>query len=85
MTNADATAIRQGARSLLNRAAAAQQNFVEWVMEQTGCTEAEAEKVLRIYKKERLMKIDSYMGTWHIKHGAFLDVDVLRRAIEIEA
>jgi hypothetical protein len=85
MNAADATAIRKGTRELLNRADAASTSFIEYVQEQTGCTPAEATRVLNLYRKEKLLKVDAYMGTWHIKHGAFLDLDTLRRAIEVTA
>lgn len=77
----DSTTIRTAVRSLLMRQVDAVDNFIAYVVEQIGCTEEEAAGVFNLYRKERLVKVDSYMGTWHIKHGALLDADVLRRAV----
>lgn len=77
MTTTDNTTIRDGARALLGRGEHAIQSFVAYVMEQTACTEAEATKVWTLYRKERLIKVDSYMGTWHIKHGLTTNVRCL--------
>ena len=58
------------------------QEFVENLMQLSGCTKAEAEKVFALYRKERLVKRDAVHGRYSVTHGAFLDADVIRRAIE---
>ena len=46
------------------------------------CTLADAKHILEVYKREKVIKIDVVNGSWHVTHGAFLDADVLRRAIK---
>lgn len=80
-TRAEAhAAIREGVRSLGSRSVAAQDAFVDHVMTRARLSRGQAEKVLSVFRKERIIKIDAVNGTWTVKHGAFLDVDVLRRA-----
>lgn len=43
--------------------------------------EASATKVAKLYLKEKLAKIDLYNGTANVKHGAFLDKEVIGRAL----
>lgn len=52
------------------------ERFIAFVMTKAQLTQAEAEKVLLIYEKERVFA----RGTFEVKHGAFLEVDVLQRA-----
>jgi hypothetical protein len=45
-------------------------------------TRPEAEKVFRLYKKNRLLstKHAAHGGNYEVKHGAYLDREVLKRA-----
>ena len=56
--------------------------FIEMLMEQYGCTEAEATKVLNLFVKHKIARIDSGVGQVIIKHGAFLEPGVIQRAID---
>ena len=58
----------------------AENNFLSYLTERAGITEAEAVKVLALYRKMKVIKIDAVVGQWNVKHGAFLDADVIRRA-----
>jgi hypothetical protein len=58
----------------------ATQKFIQFVMEK-GFTQAEAETILVVYKKARVIKLDKFMPAFEVKHGAFLDTDVLRNAL----
>ena len=59
----------------------AQAAFVEIIMRCGGCTETEAQRVSDFYMRERLAKLDAVVGTINVKHGAYLDHDVIQRAI----
>lgn len=74
------TSIARGARGLATRQLAAEEAFVEHVMSRGRLSRGEAERVLAAFRKARVIKLDAVNGTWHVKHGAFLDVDVLHRA-----
>ena len=58
----------------------ATQKFIQFVMEK-GFTRDEAEKILVVYKKARVIKFDKFMPQFEVKHGAFLDADTLRNAL----
>lgn len=58
--------------------------FVEAVMSIAGCTAPEAEKVLAIYRKAKMVKLQRAIGSYDVKHGAYLDVQVIRNAIALE-
>lgn len=69
-----------GAGILAARQEAAINAFLRYVVEQIGCTDEEAGRVYDAFKAAKVLKIDAVNGTWHIKHGAFLEHDVLRHA-----
>lgn len=69
--------------ALATRQVNAIHSFCQYVQEQTGCTEEQATHVYDVFRKERVLKIDPVNGTWNVKHGAFLDLDVLKRAITL--
>lgn len=56
------------------------QKFIEFVTAK-GFTQVEAEKILAVYKKARVIKFDKFMPQFQVTHGAFLDADVLRNAL----
>lgn len=58
----------------------ASEKFVQFVMEK-GFVREEAEKILEVYKKHRIIKFSKYLPQFEVKHGAFLESDVLRRAL----
>lgn len=58
----------------------ATQKFIQFVMEK-GFTQEEADKILSVYKKERVIKFDKFHPQFEVKHGALLDTDVLRNAL----
>ena len=47
-----------------------------------GFTADQADAILRLYQKGNLVKLDWGIGRYSVKHGAFLDADVLNRALE---
>lgn len=60
----------------------ATQKFIQFVMEK-GFTRDEAETILAAYKEARVIKFDKFMPAFEVKHGAFLDVEVLRNALAV--
>ena len=48
-----------------------------------GFTSDEADKILMVYQKERIVKLDWGIGHYNVKHGAFMAKDVLQRALDI--
>lgn len=67
---------------IARRIVQAQGDFLETLMSLSGCTMADAEKVFALYRKEQLIKLDAVHGRYSVTHGALLDADVIRRAIE---
>ena len=57
------------------------ETFAETVAEIAGLTKAEGFKVLAAYRKAKVVKLDAVNGRYTVKHGAFFDVDVIRRAV----
>lgn len=53
-------------------------HFVEQC-EERGFTHDEAVKIFNTYKKTKAIKLD---GVYSVVHGAFWDIDVLKRAVE---
>ncbi len=75
--------MEQSFKSMGQRYENAANSFIECIQDIAKCTKVEAEKVLNIYQKERLVKLGWNDGQFHMKHGGFMDAKVIRRAIEI--
>lgn len=60
----------------------AENSFLDYAMKHGKLTRKQAEKVLALYKKEKLIKIEVGVGQWKMRGGAgvFLEPDVLKRA-----
>jgi hypothetical protein len=69
-----------GTRAVAQRIVNAEENFIENVMQIAGLSRGEAEKAMTALKKAKAIKIDPVMGRMVIKHGAFMEPDVLKRA-----
>lgn len=48
-----------------------------------GFTRDEAIKILNVYQKAKAVKLNIAMGRYDFKHGAFVDVEVMKRALEV--
>lgn len=57
------------------------ENFIEALIAISKCSPDQAEKVLSFYLKNKIAKIDPHIGQINVRHGAFLDKDVILRAI----
>ncbi len=47
-----------------------------------GFTADQADAILRLYLQEKLVKLDWGIGRYNVRHGAFLNADVLHRALQ---
>lgn len=72
-------------RPIATRIDNAEERFVEWASELAGLTTEQAWKALAEYKRHRVVKIDSVLGSFQLKHGAFGEAAPLRRAAGLEA
>lgn len=68
--------------AIAQRAANAESAFIDALQANNGITREDASRVLTYYLKHRIAKIDHGIGHVNVKHGAFLDQDVILRAVE---
>jgi hypothetical protein len=73
--------MRKAFQDIAQRLVNAEENFIASLMEFGGITRAEATRVFDLYRREKLIKRDAVGGVYNVKHGAFLDRDVIRRAL----
>lgn len=76
--------IEPGLRGLARRSVDAEDRFIAYAMEHGRLSHGQAETALAAFRKARVIKFDAVNGSFHVKHGAFLEPDVLRRAAGIE-
>ncbi len=76
--------VEPGLRGMAQRSVDAEGRFLEYAMEHGRLTRVQAERALAAFRKARVIKIDPVSGDFHVKHGQFLDPDVLRRAAGVE-
>lgn len=76
--------IATGARGMAQRGENARESFLTYAEKHAGLTRAEAERALATYQKLRLIRLDHVTGDFHVKHGAYLDREPLRRAAGVE-
>ena len=72
----------QSYRDMAQRLVNAENSFIECVRRDTGFTQAQAETVMAYFIKHKLMKLNANDGQFYVKHGAFLERDVLTRALK---
>ena len=65
---------------MMQRADNAHKNLIE-VLTEYGAGEY-APQVAELYIKEKVVKLEVYMGRYVFKHGAFLDSQVIENAID---
>lgn len=71
----------KGTKQIAQRLVNTEKIFIDTIQEKVDCTEKEALKVLKIYKKEKIVKFDAVGGRPIFKHGVFLENDVIKNAI----
>jgi hypothetical protein len=73
--------VEPGLRGVASRITSAEERFIAFCTER-GFTPVQAEKILRVYRKAKAIKIDPVTGQFTFTHGDFAETDVLRRAAE---
>lgn len=59
----------------------AQRQFRQDVIDRIGCTQDEADRILGLYVRERIVRYQAGVGRYNVTHGVFLDVPVLQNAL----
>lgn len=72
-----------GFKNVATRMVAAETNFVEVLMALGDITKAQAEHVLAVYRKLKLLKRDVVGGRISVTHGAYLDKDTITKALTL--
>lgn len=71
----------EGNRATAQRMINAENNFIESLMTAADISRGDAVKVLAMYRKAKVVKMDAVGGRISVKHGAFWDADVIRKAL----
>lgn len=71
----------EGNRNTATRIANAENDFVDYLVNAASISAKEARKVMAFYLKKKFAKLDAVGGRISVKHGAFLDRDVILRAV----
>lgn len=74
--------MQQSFKDMATRITNAERSFDESLQEIAGIDKKDAANVRAFYLKHKLAKIDVVGGTINVKHGAFLDQDVILRAVD---
>jgi hypothetical protein len=74
--------MQQSFRNMATRAVNAENSFAASLVEIAGITTEEAFRVLATYRKIKVVKNDYAVSRISVKHGGFLDRDVILRALE---
>ena len=56
-------------------------NMIEIIANQGGISTVDAERVFEFYRTEKLMTLDGRCSGFKIKHGAYLDRDIIQNAL----
>ncbi len=73
--------VEPGLRGVASRMAQAEENFIDNVARIGGISKVAAAKVLAVYHKHKIVKMNAVSGEITVKHGAFLDRAVILRAL----
>ena len=71
-------------QDMITRIVNAETSFISDVIEQFGFTQEQATKILAVYKKYKIAKVDPVMGRVNIKHGAYWDKEPMSKALEVQ-
>lgn len=74
-----------GTRDFGHRLANCEINFTKALARIAGISEDDAFKVLTLYRKNKLVKLDTCNQTYRVTHGGFLDANAIRRALAMAA
>ena len=70
-----------GTRQVAQRMVNAEEHFAGVLMELAGCSKQDAYKAMNTLRKVRAIKVDPILGRMIVKHGRYMDPEVIRRAI----
>lgn len=72
-------------QSFKDMAQRADNAVIQWrdMLASDGFTADEADAILHLYLQEKLVKLDWGIGRYNVRHGAFLNADVLHRALQV--
>lgn len=73
-----------GLRAVAQRSVDAENSFLDYAMEHGRLDRDQARVALAAFRKARAIRFDAVNGTFHVKHGAFLEPDVIRRAAGVD-
>lgn len=68
-------------KEIAQRLVNAENSFIACMEDEYNLTEDQARAVFNLYKQEKILKIDAVMGSWSVKHGAFLDKQTIKNAV----
>lgn len=77
----DLSSMKPGLQAMAQRMVDAENNFIEVLMTLGEISKTEALKVLAVYRKLKLVKLDPVIGSMNVKHGAYLDKEVIANAL----
>ena len=69
-----------GTKQIAQRIVNAEEAFIEVLMAK-GFNREEAVKAMGVMLKLKVAKLDAVSGTIRVKHGIYLEVDVIRNAV----
>lgn len=70
-----------GTKAVAQRIVNAGEWLVDTLAEAANISRDDAQKAARYYVKHKLVKLDPIIGRYDFKHGAFIESDVIRRAV----
>lgn len=70
----------QGTREMAQRIVNAEENFIQTIREK-GFTRDEAIKAMNTMLKLKVAKLDPIIGRISVKHGAYLESEVIHNAV----
>jgi hypothetical protein len=73
--------MQQSFKDMAHRMNVAHDDFISTPIDTAGITNDEAEKVLAVYRKAKVLKNEYAVSRITVKHGALLDRDVILRAL----
>lgn len=74
-------AIAPGCRAMATRIDNAESAMVECIATLGGVSSDAAARVFRHYRKIKVVRLDAVSGRYRVTHGAFLDRDVIAKAV----
>jgi len=70
-----------GTRQIAQRYVNAEEVFFNNIIAISSCSKADAEKVLSVFIAAKVAKVDPIIGRVIVKHGAFMEAQVIQNAI----